>query len=388
MPAPSPPCAVVVGLELNGLGVVRSLARAGAEVIALDTDLARPTCATRHGRKVRVAGLAGAALIEALLRLRATLDRDPVLFLTQEAAVETVSAQRAALQGAYRFSMPDHDLMLTLLDKLRFQALAERLGFPIPRAVRLNAANGTAGLEGLRFPCVLKPTTKHPDWARHFSKAYRLSDATEAEALWPAMRAVVDEVIVQEWIEGGDSDVYFCLQYRPPDGGRATSFTGRKLRQWPPLVGGTACCIPAPEAEADLTDLTGRFFAAAGFVGIGSMEYKRDRRDGRFYMVEPTVGRTDYQEEVATLNGVNIPWAACLGETGQPPPVPAPAAAPAGWRDPEGDANARAASPGAPEVTWNRWRDAYFRFDDPMPFVALKLGHAAERLRRLRRADP
>ena len=46
------------------------------------------------------------------------------------------------------------------------------------------------------------------------------------------------------------------------------------------------------------------------------MEYKRDRRDEKFYMVEPTVGRTDYQEEIATLNGVNIPAAAYLREIG------------------------------------------------------------------------
>ncbi len=42
---------------------------------------------------------------------------------------------------------------------------------------------------------------------------------------------------------------------------------------------------------------------------MGSMEYKRDRRDGRFHMIEPTVARTDFQEEVATLNGMNIPLA-------------------------------------------------------------------------------
>ena len=46
------------------------------------------------------------------------------------------------------------------------------------------------------------------------------------------------------------------------------------------------------------------------------MEFKRDARTGEFLMIEPTVGRVDWQEEVATLNGVNIPLAAYLHEIG------------------------------------------------------------------------
>ena len=66
----------------------------------------------------------------------------------------------------------------------------------------------------------------------------------------------------------------------------------------------------------ELTLLTNRFFSGVGFVGLCSMEFKRDARTNQFYMIEPTVGRTDYQEEIASLNGVNIPLAAYLGELG------------------------------------------------------------------------
>ena len=196
--------------------------------------------------------------------------------------------------------------MEVLLDKLRFQALAERLGFPIPRAVKLSNASDVLALADLKFPCVLKPTTKDEGYSRRFAKAYKNCFWPKMPEVMSDMREVVDEIIVQEWIEGGDSDVYFCLQYRP-EKGHSVSFVGRKLCQWPMLVGGTACCAPAPEAAKELTALTDAFFTAVGFVGVGSMEYKRDARDGRFYMVEPTVGRTDYQEEIAFLNGVNIP---------------------------------------------------------------------------------
>ncbi len=68
--------------------------------------------------------------------------------------------------------------------------------------------------------------------------------------------------------------------------------------------------------------MTTQFFQAAGVIGMASMEYKRDTRSGEFRMVEPTIGRTDYQEEVATLNGVNLPHAAWCSELGLPFPAP------------------------------------------------------------------
>jgi D-aspartate ligase len=379
-------CAVVAGLDLNGLGVARSLARAGVRFIALDTELNKPTTATRYGTKLRVSALSGPSFVEDLLGLRARFKSNPVLLLTQEQSVATVSAERERLARAYRFTMPNHSLMEDLLDKLRFQSLAERHGFPIPRAVRLVRGHSTDTVGHLRYPCVLKPTTKHPEYSKRFAKAYKVARADEVRQLWSGMHDVIDEMIVQEWIEGGDSDVYFCLWYRPSAERPSTSFVGRKICQWPILVGGTASCMPAPEATAELTTLTDRFFSTVGFTGIGSIEYKRDARDGRFYMIEPTVGRTDYQEEIATLNGVNIPVALYWGELGlnMPPSRTAPPAR--AWRDPLGYSRARMA--GAPdpmfEISPNiKVYDAYLRIDDPMPFIALKMQSVRSRLSRI-----
>lgn len=381
--------AVIAGVDLNGLGLLRSLASAGVPTVVLDTNLQKATLASRYGRKIRVASLSGPVFIDELLALRRRFAVNPVLLLTQEASVATVSEARETLHGAYRFSMPNHPLMTTLLDKLEFQALAERLGFPIPKAVRVDQRIDWARLGALRFPCVLKPTTKHPGYGARFAKAYRVGDLQRVKNLWSEMQNVVDEVIVQEWIEGDDSDVYFCLQYRKNDRSRM-SFVGRKTCQWPPLVGGTASCVPAPEAADELTALTDKFFAAVGFVGLGSMEYKRDRRDGRFYMVEPTVGRTDYQEEVAALNGANIPLAAFLGETDRALPQAKDVYPPRAWRDPLGFSKAMAA--GATDSTARilpavRICDAYFRSRDPMPYLSMKSEPVVRRLSLLFRSN-
>lgn len=378
------PSAVVAGIDLNGLGVVRSLARAKIPVVALDVNLAKPTAYTRFATKLKVPSLSGEAFVESLLSLRRQFEGDPLLILTEEPSVATVSAARARIQAVYRIALPEPEMVSALMDKTAFQALAERHGFPVPRSVVLEGDGARA--RDLRYPCVLKPPAKDPRYSARFLKAYRVESLAETLALWQQVREVIASAILQEWIEGDDCDVYFCLQYRDRAERSAANFVGRKIRQWPPLVGGTASCVPAPACAAELSELTDRFFAAVNFRGFCSMEYKRDPRDGRFYMVEPTVGRTDYQEEIATLNGVNIPAIAYCRELGLEASAPRESSLPIGWRDPAGEANARAVRPSAPGDSIARaisFRDAYFRVDDPGPYLARQLGRINARLAKL-----
>jgi len=378
------PVAVVAGLDLNGLGVVRSLAGEGVPTLVLDTGFLKPTAATRFGRRIRVPALSGAGFIEALRSVAARFAEKPVLFLTQEGSVETVAAALADVSASYHLTMPNLDVMKSLMNKGGFQKLAEELNCSVPRSVRLTRDGAAGVISSLRFPCVVKPLTKEDSYSAKFKKAYKVESADELERLWLMLRDTAGEMIVQEWIEGSDSEVYFCLQYRPRSA-PPVSFVGRKICQWPPLVGGTASCAPAPEVHDELVSLTNTFFDRVGFVGLGSMEYKRDVRDNRFYMVEPTVGRTDYQEEIATLNGVNLPYAVYCAEIGRAYRPTASVRPPRVWRDLESYRKACAAgaidraleiSPDAKIV------DALYRANDPMPFLFMKLEPVERRLRR------
>jgi hypothetical protein len=106
---------------------------------------------------------------------------------------------------------------------------------------------------------------------------------------------------------------------------------------------------------------------------MGSMEYKRDRRTGRFVMVEPTVGRSDFQEEVSTINGVNIAAAAYRSVAGLPPRPATPAANKRVWLETTSDIRSLQAQPdatdpdgldGAPRI------DGLFRWTDLGPWLA------------------
>ncbi len=386
MTAAAPEWAIVAGAGLNGLGVARSLGAGGVKVAVIDCEPG-PAFASRFAR-MRVAdaphrGTRG--FLEAIVALARRLGGRPVLILTQEATVVATCDHPDVLGDAVRHVAPDESTTRLLLSKERTQERAEAMGFPVPRTVRLAAPAAVGAARALTYPVVLKPAQKSEAWERTRRKAYRFDSFDELADLYGRMSADAPPVVVQEWIEGSDADVWFTLAWRDGQGG-GQAFTGRKLRQWPPLVGGTASCAPAPPAvAAELEALTERFLAAVGCPGLASIEYKQDRRTGRFLMVEPTVARTDFQEEVATLNGVNLPLAAYRAMLGLPLPPAHPPARGVIWRDGVSDARSAAAQPGLalpPEAAAMRVADALWRWRDPGPWLAAQRRRVVGRLRR------
>lgn len=376
--------AIVVGGGLNALGVVRSLGAAGVPVRVLDTDPRSSAMRSRWGRAQVVPTVEGAAFMAELQRIAAPLGPRVVLFLTEEKAVNTVSELRASLPASVLIRLPEHQRLMQLMHKQGFQELAEAMAAPVPRTVRLQSSQDLPLVRALTFPCVLKPSEKSYAYGARFKKAYKVASADEVDALYREIEPVLADMVVQEWIEGGDGDIYFCLQYIGGQGEVVGSFAGRKIRSWPPRIGGTASCTAAWEHAQELSDTTAAFFRQVGFTGMGSMEYKRDARDGRFCMVEPTVARTDFQEEVATLNGCNLPLAAYCHELGLPAPAVSPVNPPRIWRESQIDRWSQQDSGDPPDVASRSHEvvDAYRRWDDPLPWLDHVGARLVERLKR------
>ncbi|HUM95460.1 MAG TPA: FAD-dependent oxidoreductase [Candidatus Competibacter sp.] len=369
MRAAARPAAVVVGVEINGLGVLRSLASDRVPLIAADVDTRQPAMRTRHGRKVKLRALAGVELVDDLLALARSLDHRPALFVTRDETVATVSAHREILAAHYRFQLPPADITSALNTKAGFQALAGEGGFPIPPGLHVTREADLPKLADLPYPCALKPGERNVDYDRQFAKAYRVESAAEAQALCRRILPVMPDLLVQQWIEGGDDAIYFVLQYHPGGGRPPLSFTGRKVRSWPACIGVAARCGPAPEMAARLEPLTARFFQNCQLEGWAAMEYKRDALTGQFVMIEPSAGRPEMLGEIAALNGVNLVLAAYRWLIGEEPPPPQVRPCTLWRRDWLADAAAARAQPDI-----GRWPpaaapvvDGFWRRDDPLP---------------------
>jgi len=372
---------VVVGENLNSLGVLRSLGGRGIELHVVATTRWCSPALSRHARVQIVPSLAGRELVDGLKALAQRLGRRAVLMLCGDAQVDVVNDHRDELAPLFQFTLPPAAMLRTLANKARFQEFALQHGLEVPRTAVIAAGEPVAAaLRELALPLVLKPADKVQVLSGHAERAVRVEQRAEAEAVAARMLAGAGCVVAQEWIDGEDSDIYFALFVCDRDSRVTGMFCGRKLVCDPPGVGSTGLCIDAGEHSAALAREAIRFIQACGYQGIGSVEYKRDRRSGRFVIVEPTVGRSDWQEEIATQCGINLPLQAYLAECGLPPQPPQPIGAPQAW-----SASLFLRRPGLPRGV--RVRDGYLRWSDPLPglyhYLVDELGRRS--LRRLSR---
>ena len=133
-------------------------------------------------------------------------------------------------------------------------------------------------------------------------------------------------VVVQEWVEGPDSNLEFVLFYLDEAGRGARQLLRPQSGRYIPYCG--TACSAEPWDDPVLLEHARRFFRGTGYTGFGAIEFKRDPR-GRYVLVEPTVGRTKHIFTLAAANGVNLPLIGYRHMAGLalPPPEPRPARA-------------------------------------------------------------
>ena len=312
----SRPPAVVLGLNPNGLGLVRSLTQVGIRVIAVgrapmdtsDTHLWMSS-RTRLCTKVLVEpGSGDTAFLEALDLVAADLTEPAPVFPSGDSFLYLLSKHRERLAPHFRFVLPDPETLELLLQKGRFHAFCEREEIAAPAtAVGLTSGTLDEVLPGFRFPCLLKPEYRDARWDGRFAPAKALVAENEKE-----LRSHVGEaeatgadLMLQEIIPGPDTELHFSHAYFGRDSRPVALWTGRKLRQYPPGFGTST--LAETKREPEVARITERIALALGLRGYVSVEFKRDHRDGSFRILEVTPGRTWYPHFLGTTAGINLP---------------------------------------------------------------------------------
>ena len=189
----SPPVAcvpaVVVGGTLNGLGVVRSLARGRMPIYLLDTTRRCAAGWSRHVSFVPVAALEGRGLTDPLVELGTRLGRRPVLILTSDQSVNWVSEHRQDIEPLYRISLPADNIVRALADKTLFHELAEREAFPVPRSVCLSDRGKLERLATLAPPLIVKPADKTLVLSGAVERAVQAATLADAQRAFTDARA-------------------------------------------------------------------------------------------------------------------------------------------------------------------------------------------------------
>jgi D-aspartate ligase len=298
--------AVVLDLGYGGYGVVRSLVRYGIPVIGFCNHRRMPEYRTKLcDQKVYYNGESD--LMDKLRQVVSGLPHKPVLYLTTDSYVNFIIENREFIDENFLIHLPSNDVLKLMLDKTVFTEYAKQHNILIPQTHNLFMQEDLVQIaETLSFPVILKPFVRTSAWREaKLSKAYYLDTFDELKKLYGEINPIESRLMVQEWIPGGDTNIYYCLVYFNDQSDCLASFTGYKIRQWP--VGTGTASSTSPVEDSFVTERTIEILKMIKYSGFGSVEFKLHDLNGKYYLIEPTVGRVEQIGYVATINGVNLP---------------------------------------------------------------------------------
>jgi predicted ATP-grasp superfamily ATP-dependent carboligase len=317
--------AYVLWFGATGLTIARSLGRRGIPVIVLH-DNAREVClSSRYVVQSHVLPRASdheQAWLDLLIeRAKAHAPRKAVLFVASDECWLLTAKHRRVLEDFFHIALPGGDDLERWPDKEFQYEAAERLGVPYPRIMKpRNRAELDHAAGQIRYPCLVKPMMSHT-WVRQYHEKLAFA-RTRAELLDRGRDAMQRglQFVLQEYIPGGDDDIYGVFAYLDRESKPLASVVVRKIRQYEPRFG--SGCLSQSVDEPGVAALGLRLVQAMGFHGICSIEFKRDARDGQLKLMEINV-RAPLLLAVACKSGVDLPYIAYCDLVGQPVERPA-----------------------------------------------------------------
>ena len=223
----------------------------------------------------------------------------------------TESALRPVLKSSDLFRgvvlpFPAQDMFSEASDKRRVMELAARLAVPVPRQTVLMTPH-TEGELGpgadLGFPLVLKPAVSVADDAGASMKlsVRHAADRNQLERILEELPAAAFPLLVQERIVGPGIGI-FLLRW---DGRILARFAHRRLREKPPS-GGVSVYRESITPPGDALKHAEALLEALDWQGVAMVEFKRDARTGKFYLMEIN-GRFWGSLQLAIDAGVDFP---------------------------------------------------------------------------------
>ena len=301
------PYAVYVGLDsFPALATIRHLTSKGIPVIGIAQDRKDHNCKTNAVEEIVYTDKSSEDLIFTLEKLGEKFSQKAVLITGEEPNVLVVSRFRGRLEKFYHIIMPEKDVVETMVDKILFIEYAKRTGLPIPKSFIIKKDNdiNIAGDE-ITYPAILKPTLRSPKWVEHTKKkAFKVYSKSELVEYYNQYKDFGSGFLVQEWIEGPDTNHFTCNCYFDKNSEVLVSFISQKIRQWPPETGQGSMGIES--RNDNVLSETINLYSQLQWKGLAYLDMKFDNRLKKHLIVEPNVLRPTGRSTTAEAAGVEL----------------------------------------------------------------------------------
>ena len=380
----SVPVVVLVSSQHGGIGIIRSLGRAGIPVYGVHRDVWEPASRSRFLKQAFRWDFFSAppeASISFLRNVARQIGRRPLLIPTSDVTALFVAENAEILAREYLLSTACADVVRCFVSKRNTFDLCRKLHIPTAAiaspqspedAINFGRASG--------FPIVVKG--ENGEFLGTNGSRLRVAIVTSENELLDIfqLNAISGQpgILLQEYIPGGDDAIWMFNGYFNEQSQCLFGATGRKLRQFPPHRGSTSLGICAPNDEVEAQ--TKRLMQAVAYRGPLDIGYRFDARDGQYKLldVNPRIGST-FRLFVAD-NGLDVARALYLDVTGHSVPS-ARVSAGRKWIVETNDLASSWSQIRERQLTLGAWsrslrgiqEGVWWAFDDPAPLAMLPL---------------
>ncbi|MCX7871525.1 MAG: hypothetical protein N2485_08205 [bacterium] len=312
--------AFVIGCDANGYGVIRSLNlfNKNIPIIGIDFNAKAPGLYSKFlSNKIILSNPQSdeEKFIDELINFSKKFNSFPVLFITSDLFLSVINKYREILEKYFLFNLPKKELLNDILDKKKQYKLISEIYDEVPRTYELKNHNyDIINNFDLTFPVFVKGA-KTFEWKKYFlEKGFVANSLEELSQIINRIKKYNLDLVIQELITGPNSNHYKVCAYYDRKGEVKLLFTTRKMRQFPVDFG--VGCYMISEIVEELLKTGKSIFDKIKFTGVGSIEFKKDERDGKFKLIEinPRFWQQNFQATLAGLNFAGYYYLDCIGQ--------------------------------------------------------------------------
>ncbi|GAB4536947.1 MAG: hypothetical protein Tsb0020_51660 [Haliangiales bacterium] len=316
---PERPSAIVVSGTASALSVVRSLAKRGIRVYAINQANAHVKY-SRHCEFLDVPGGRPADWAAYLLGPKGRELAGSVLLTCSDEAIEMVIDNHQALSERFLLEENPPEVRRLFLSKLDTYECAAAAGVATPRFWRV-AKPSRAVIDEVRdqlvFPLLVKPHHSHVFQERFDVRFFVARTVDELASALDRVQPTGIPVVLLEFIPGPDDRLCSYYSYFDEHHQPLLDFTKRIIRRYPQNMGGASYHIT--DWNPAVREVGIKLFQAAGLRGLGNVEFKRDPRDETLKLIEVNA-RFTAANRLVHASGIDLAYLSYARLTGAPLP--------------------------------------------------------------------
>ena len=304
------PVLVLDGDMIPSLAVTRSLNRKGIPVDLAHADNIgeRPIASyTRHARKTLTYPdpLSEPASFAEWIQEQLRSETYRLILPVTERTLVVLARHPERSAWTEQIPIPPRSALERVLVKSQTLELAESLGVPYPaRELVTDIARLEQLAEDIEYPVVLKPQSSISGGIDSGLAQLSVDYAFNRDELLKKGRNLLERTVLllQQYVRGEGVGVELIAEH----GEIRLAFQHRRIHELP-LSGGGSCYRESVAVDPALLDASSRLIAALGWHGVAMVEFKRDPRDGRFWLMEIN-GRFWGSLPLSVAAGADFPW--------------------------------------------------------------------------------